>query len=126
MIEVIQAYERSEQIETRTVTPAGIWTDVSNPSWDWYNFEYRVKPQPTYRSYKNVEEFLQAQKEHGMWLTTKLAISYFMPVKILSKTVTICAINTKGIFVPKEISFDELLLDNFIWQDETSCGVKEE
>ena len=29
------------------------------PEWDWYNFEYRVKPESTYRQYKNIKEMLE-------------------------------------------------------------------
>lgn len=65
MIEVMQAYERGEQIEYREAAydcnslEEDDWLNLeSKPIWDWNGFEYRIKPQPTYRPYKNAEEFL--------------------------------------------------------------------
>lgn len=127
MIEVMQAYERGEQIEYRIkdfMRDDEWYVQKSIPEWDWRTYDYRVKPKPTYKQYKNADEFLAAQKEHGMWLASQRVSGYFMPVKIISQNVEICATNTQDFYVPREISFKELL-NNYIWQDGTPCGIKE-
>ena len=63
MIEVMQAYERGEQIE---FIYEGIeWCNASNPAWDWNHFDYRVKPKTKYVPFDTAEEFLAAQRKHG-------------------------------------------------------------
>lgn len=50
------------------------WKDLPLDTWrqiqiDYY--EFRIKPEPKYRPYKDAKEFLKAQKEHGMYLISK-------------------------------------------------------
>lgn len=43
-IEVMQAYERGEQIQVYNYTFEE-WQDAGEaPLWDWVNFDYRIKP----------------------------------------------------------------------------------
>lgn len=43
-IEIMQAYERGEQIQIYVYT-FNEWRDVgTDPLWDWVNFDYRIKP----------------------------------------------------------------------------------
>jgi hypothetical protein len=44
MIEVMQAYEKGEEIERRLADCEDIWVPATSPYWNWDNFEYRVKP----------------------------------------------------------------------------------
>ena len=43
MIEVMQAYMRGEAIEVSD-KGADDWREIKHPIWDWYGFEYRIKP----------------------------------------------------------------------------------
>ena len=46
-IEVMQAFERGEEIEVKfDKTEKGVWSKVIDPSWNWDNTEYRIKPKP--------------------------------------------------------------------------------
>ena len=64
MIQIMQAYERGEQIQ---VKGSGIkWIDIASPKWDWINYDYQIKPKPEFRPFKNAEEFLEAQRTHGV------------------------------------------------------------
>ena len=63
MIEVMQAYDRGEQIECFNNMK---WKDVKNPVWDWLNNNYRVKPNKKYIPFDTAEEFLAAQRVHGI------------------------------------------------------------
>ena len=40
MIEVMQAYDRGEQIEA---VYGGVWVDIDMPEWSWGLRDYRVK-----------------------------------------------------------------------------------
>lgn len=65
MIEVMQAYDRGEQIQILDIN--GIWEDKEYPYWNWTQCDYRVKPKnkKVYVPFDTAEEFLAAQREHG-------------------------------------------------------------
>lgn len=129
MIEVMQAYERGEQIEYRikAFMRDDEWSPMTDeqPEWDFTEFDFRVKPKPTYRPYKGAKEFLKAQEEHGMWLkSNEVIVCYFMPIRVFSTYVQIIRLQS-GTLVSKEMEFRELL-GTYSWKDGTKCGVKEE
>lgn len=68
MIEVMQAYERGEQIEVNEYERTDFWVDAKELRWDWLHFDYRVKPKHNkkYVPFETAEEFLAAQREHGI------------------------------------------------------------
>ena len=61
MIEVMQAYERGEQIEESI--DQKIWF-TCEPIWNWAKCDYRVKKK-VYVPFDTAEEFLEAQRKHG-------------------------------------------------------------
>lgn len=121
MIEVMQAYDRGEQIERRDRC-GNYWFLSPVPTWDWVQYEYRVKP--AYRPYKNAIEFLAAQKEHGMNLQLKGHNYYGLPLYITNILIGIQWPQGDGSTVDIDVSYEELLRE-YTWQDETPCGVKE-
>ena len=64
-IEIMQAYERGEQIQV-SARYNDLWEDIESPLFDWVNCNYRVKPKPKYVPFDTPYEFLEAQKEHGV------------------------------------------------------------
>ena len=68
MIEVMQAFEIGEQIEI--MNKFGEWIYIDKPIWNWAIFDYRVKPKPKYVPFETAEEFLEAQREHGIETST--------------------------------------------------------
>lgn len=68
MIEVMQAYERGEQIQVKTPNKKCKWEDIKEPDWQWNFCDYRVKPKKKYVPFETAEEFLAAQREHGMYV----------------------------------------------------------
>ena len=44
-IEVMQAFERGEEVEVSDCGYEG-WRTVNNPSWSWNVNKYRIKPKP--------------------------------------------------------------------------------
>ena len=63
MIEVMQAYDRGEQVQLLNID--GNWEDKDNPAWNWAKCDYRVKPKKIYVPFETAEEFLAAQMAHG-------------------------------------------------------------
>lgn len=62
MIEVMQAYERGEQIIC--FNALGEWIE-NKPVWDWFHFDYRLKSKTKYVPFETAEEFLKAQQKQG-------------------------------------------------------------
>ena len=67
---IMQAFAEGKIIETRRKPSAVKGTDIPN-DWTemkeiefWNNTEYRVKPEPTYRPFKNAEECWQEMQKH--------------------------------------------------------------
>lgn len=126
MIEVMQAYNRGEQIEFRmkTIPENDEWnTMTQEPEWNWSGFDYRVKPKPTYRPYKNAAEFLSAQKEHGMNIRRKGCNYYILPLYITDNIIGIPYLRSDDSVVNVDKLYGDLLRE-CTWQDETPCGVK--
>ena len=69
MIEVMQAYERGEQVQLLNID--GNWKDKDNPSWNWAKCDYRVKPKKKYVPFHTPEEFLTAYRKHGEFIENK-------------------------------------------------------
>lgn len=76
---ILQAYAEGKVIECRTKPSFIEGTDVPN-DWAemreivfWNNTEYRIKPEPKYRSFKNAEECLDEMLKHQPfgWIKTK-------------------------------------------------------
>ena len=68
MIEVMQAYDRGEKIETGY---GGVWVDIDMPEWSWGLRDYRVKPKKKYIPFDTPEEFLTAYRKHGEFIENK-------------------------------------------------------
>ena len=67
MVEVMQAYDRGEQIECFNDEE---WKYVKNPVWDWLHNDYRVKNK-VYVPFETAEEFLAAYRKHGEFIENK-------------------------------------------------------
>lgn len=67
---ILQAYAEGKVIECRTKPSAVVGTDVPN-EWQetkeiglWCDIEYRIKPEPKYRPFKDAEECWQEMLQH--------------------------------------------------------------
>lgn len=60
-IAVMQAYVDGKQIQVESSDSK--WADVPEPSWS-INGNYRIKPEPKYRPFKNAEECWQEMLKH--------------------------------------------------------------
>lgn len=81
---IIQAFAEGKVIECR-IKPSLIegsdvpndWTETKEIGF-WNNIEYRIKPEPKYRPFKNAEECWQEMQKHYpiRWIKLKGGIGY--------------------------------------------------
>ena len=69
-IPILQAFAEGKVIECRTVPSAvkskdtpNDWTEIKDIGY-WNNTEYRIKPEPKYRPFKNAEECWYEMQKH--------------------------------------------------------------
>ena len=83
---VLQAFAEGKIIETRRKPSSVKGTDIPN-DWTemkeiefWNNTEYRVKSEPKYRPFKDVEECLQEMQKHKPfgWVKNNETQSFFV------------------------------------------------
>ena len=73
MLPVLQAFVDGKTIESRCIKgDKSLWYDDEDPSFD-NDFEYRIKPEPKYRPFKDAEEcWVEMQKHQPFgWLKSK-------------------------------------------------------
>ena len=64
LLPIIQAFAEGKAIESRCVKgDKSLWYDDEEPSFD-DDFEYRIKPEPTYRPFKDAEECWAEMQKH--------------------------------------------------------------
>lgn len=63
MIAVLQAAKEGKKIQCRRVDDnTNRWDDTSMPDWNFWDFDYRVKPEQTIRPSTNAGEFFRYMK----------------------------------------------------------------
>ena len=122
MIEVMQAYERGEQIEIRmkTIPENDEWdTMTQEPEWNWSDFDYRVKPKPKYVPFETAEEFITAQRKKGRFVIDKKSGTKYNIFINASNIVYLTSMYSFGFIGTLQKIFDE-----FTFTDGTPCGKK--
>ena len=115
MIEVMQAYDRGEQIECFN---DGQWKDVNNPIWDWLHNDYRVK-QKKYVPFDTAEEFLAAQSAHGEPVRCKLDDElYHAYINNRAETILVSHYGRTCSIVTNIVN----MYDKYEFADGTPCG----
>lgn len=63
MIEVMKAYTKGKPIEYKMIHGEDNWADViDNPSWDWLNYEYRIKSEIKQRLIDHIKTWTNSRK----------------------------------------------------------------
>ena len=73
LLPIIQAFAEGKAIESRYIKgDKSLWYDDEDPSFD-NDLEYRIKPEPKYRPFKDAEECWQEMQKHQPfgWLKNK-------------------------------------------------------
>lgn len=120
--EVLMAYSEGKVILAKAKSVDMPWVEIlTEHDFDIRNNEYRIKLEPKLRPYKNADEFLKAQKEHGLFLI--IDNKSVMPVSVTDNSILY--ISTSRDSLVQRFTMRELM-DYITWQDGTPCGVMEE
>lgn len=123
---ILQAFAEGKAIECRTKPSAVKWSSIPN-DWTetkeiefWNNTEYRIKPEPAYRPFKDAEECWNEMKKHQPFGFTKFKNAkrgYYM-VTFIASGATVGMNNTP-------FSYEDIF-DSYTFADGTPFGIKEE
>ena len=119
---VLQAFAEGKIIETRR-KPSAVkgtyipndWTEMKEIEF-WNNTEYRVKPEQTYRPFKNGEECWQEMQKHQPFGWVKSTL--FKDFDLVQRVTTLY------VEINREIIDYKDALDKFTFADGTNFGVK--
>lgn len=66
LLPIIQAFADGKAIEVRRNSKynPGEWIETTTPTFDIKSHEYRIKPEPKYRPFKDAEECWQEMQKH--------------------------------------------------------------
>lgn len=118
LLPFIKAYSEGKTIQSRCVTDIiSPWLDNNNPTFDADTFDYRIKPEPKYRPFKNANECWKEMQKHNPfgWIKVKNSNCY----KFLA------AVQNIGIYTVAKCSY-ETGFKNFTFADGTPFGILEE
>ena len=124
---ILQAFAEGKVIECRTKPSAVIGTGVPNEWIEtkeigfWCDIEYRIKPEPKYRPFKNVKECWQEMLNHQPFGWIKCKEGYFNIVYVDDDYAGLADPDGSSILLASKYSYQ----DN-TFADGTPFGVKEE
>lgn len=120
----LQAFARGEAIECRTKPSAVKGTSVPN-DWTemkeiefWNNTEYRIKPEPKYRTFKDAKECWAEMQKHQPFGWVKSTL--FKDLALVQRVTTLYVEINRDIIDYKDT------LEKFTFADCTPFGVKVE
>lgn len=123
LIKIMQAFLEGEVIEQRAIVSGNAltgWFTHSGDDWNTNKFEYRIKPRPQYRPFKNEKECLEEMKNHQPfgWIKSKDGTT-------TNKFMFINALKNDGISICVSVDFsysDSIKYYTFV--DGTPFGMK--
>ena len=125
---ILQAFAEGRVIECRTKpsslkgsdTPNG-WTEMKEFEF-WNNAEYRIKPAPKYRPFKDAKEYWQEMLKHQQfgWTRDKDYDIYDMVTRVTDSGILFA-----GSYF-NEIATYDFSYDRVTFADGTPFGIKEE
>ena len=118
LLPIIQAYVEGKTIQSRCVKgDKSLWYDDEDPSFD-DDFEYRIKPEPNYRPFKDAEECWAEMYKHEPFGWVKSTL--FKGLALVQR-VTILYVE-----INRDIIDYKDTLEKFTFADGVPFGVKVE
>ena len=83
MLPIIQAFAEGREIEFRSKGFGEEWKKVNEiPGLSYSSFDYRIKPEPNYRPFKNAEECWQEMLKHQPFGWVKYQCDFFQIIHV--------------------------------------------
>lgn len=118
MMPILVAFAEGKAIESRCVKgDKSLWYDDEDPSFD-DDFEYRIKPEPNYRPFKDAEECWAEMFKHESFGWVKSTL--FKDLALVQRVTTLYVEINRDIIDYKDT------LEKFTFADGTPFGVKVE
>ena len=120
---VMEAYANGKKIQF--LDEYNNWIDVTNPTFNWSIYIYRVKPEPKYRPFKNQEECWNEMHKHSNfgWIKGNTTGEYKQIVRIYNYNAELIfniGYNGSADYSP------EMMFSSYTFADGTPFGIKEE
>lgn len=113
LLPIIQAFAEGKTIEFKSAF--GNWTDCNEVLFNYPPKDYRIKPEPTYRPFKNKEECWEEMQKHQPFGWVKYKENIILHVNELSLNC---------VLIGKNYYFKEAK-EEFTFADGTPFGIKE-
>ena len=118
MLPFLQAFADGKTIESRCIKgDKSLWYDDEDPSFD-NDFEYRIKPEPRYRPFRDAKECWEEMQKHQPFGWVKSTL--FKDFDLVNRVTTLY------IEINREIIDYKDALEKFTFADNTNFGVKVE
>lgn len=122
MLPIIQAFAEGKEIEFRSKGFDEEWKKVNEiPGLSYSSFDYRVKPEPKYRPFKNADECWQEMLKHEPFGWIKCRGCYFNIVAVTDVYAYLSEADGSAILLASKNSYN----DN-TFADGAPFGVKED
>ena len=118
---VMEAYANGKKIQF--LDEYNNWIDVTNPTFNWSIYIYRVKPEPKYRPFKNQEECWNEMHKHSNfgWIKGNTTGEYKQIVRIYnykSELIFNIGYNGSADYSP------EIMFSSYTFADGSPFGIK--
>ena len=121
LLPIIQAFSEGRKImvkDRRLSDEEYNWSEVNDCSFNIKQFEYRIKPESTYRSFKNAEECWQEMQKHQPFGWVKVG-DWYCTMREIRPTSAFC-------HGGEDVFHYEDMVKQITFADGTPFGVKEE
>ena len=118
---VMEAYANGKKIQF--LDEYNNWIDVTNPTFNWSIYIYRVKPEPKYRPFKNQEECWNEMHKHSNfgWIKGNVTGEYKQIVRIYNYNAELIfniGYNGSADYSP------EIMFSSYTFADGSPFGIK--
>ena len=116
LLPIIQALAEGKTIQLKRDT--NIWADIKNPAFNMKPSDYRIKPEPKYRPFKNQEECWNEMMKHQPFGWIKAPDGELFCIdKVFRKGIT---------YKHSSCRFEEYLEGDYTFADGEPFGIKED
>ena len=119
LMPIIQAFAEGKTIQYYdSLIDIADWEDCENPNFENLTYKFRIKPETTYRPFKDAEECWQEMKKHQPFGWVKSTL--FKDFALVKRVTTLYVEINRDIIDYKDA------LEKFTFADDNNFGVKVE